>query len=152
VRNPGERLARAVWVVAALKLLAHLLTTGRFGYGYFVDELYFNACAKHLAWGYVDMPPFHPALTAAVKAVLGPSLFAIRVLPAVAGAALVVLTAILARDLGAGAFGQLLRRCGRPGLLRHAQLFLDERVGAAALDRLHDPARRQAHEHIQSAQ
>jgi hypothetical protein len=98
------------------------------------------------------MPPFHPALTAAVKAVLGPSLFAIRVLPAVAGAALVVLTAILARDLGAGAFGQLPRRCGRPGLLRHAQLFLDERGGAAALDRLHDPARRQAHEHIQSAQ
>jgi Dolichyl-phosphate-mannose-protein mannosyltransferase len=108
VRNPGERLAPAVWAVAALKLLAHLLTTGRFGYEYFVDELYFNACAKHLAWGYIDMPPFHAAVTAAVKAALGDSLLAIRLLPALAGAALVLLAGLLARDLGGGKWAQLL--------------------------------------------
>ena len=107
-----RRLAPAVWVLAGLKLLVHLVTTGRFGYEYFVDELYFNACAKHLAWGYIDMPPLHPALTAAVGAVLGHSLFAIRVLPALAGAALVVLTGVLARDLGAGRSGQLLAAVG----------------------------------------
>jgi hypothetical protein len=108
VRTAGERLAASVWIVAAAKLLAHLATTGRFGYEYFVDELYFEACAKHLAWGFIDMPPFHPALTAAVRAVLGGSLFAIRLLPAVAGAALVVLTGLLARELGGGRRAQLL--------------------------------------------
>ncbi len=108
MRAPAARLARVVWIVAAVKLLAHLVTTGRWGYEYFVDELYFEACGKHLAWGYIDMPPFHPAVTAAVRAVLGDSLFAIRVLPALAGAALVVLAGLLARDLGGGRGGQLL--------------------------------------------
>ncbi len=108
MRPAGERLALGVWLVAAAKLLAHLATTGRFGYEYFVDELYFESCAKHLAWGYIDMPPFHPALTAAVRALLGDSLFAIRVLPAIAGAALVVLTGLLARALGGGRRAQLL--------------------------------------------
>lgn len=105
----GKRpLARAVWIVAAAKLLLHLLLTGRFGYEYFIDELYFEACGRHLAWGYIDMPPFHPALTAAVRAVFGDSLFAIRVLPALAGAALVLLVGLLARDLGGGKSAQLL--------------------------------------------
>ena len=112
MRNPGERLAPAVWVLAAVKLLAHLLTTGRFGYEYFVDELYFNACAKHLAWGYVDMPPLHPAMTAVVTAIAPGSLFAIRLLPALAGAALVLLTGVLARDLGGGRSAQVLSAIG----------------------------------------
>jgi hypothetical protein len=108
VRRGGERLAPAVWALAAVTLAAHLLTTGRFGYEYFVDELYFNACADHLAWGYVDMPPLHAALTALVKATLGDSLLAIRLLPAVAGAALILLTGALARELGGGRFAQFL--------------------------------------------
>ncbi len=108
MRPEGSRLAPAVWIVAAVKLLAHLATTGRFGYEYFVDELYFDACGRHLAWGYIDMPPLHPALTAVVRATLGDSLFAIRLLPALAGAALVLLTGLLARDLGGGRGAQLL--------------------------------------------
>ncbi len=108
MRPKGDRLSAGVWIAAAVKLLAHLATTGRFGYEYFVDELYFNACAKHLAWGYIDMPPFHPAVTAAVTAVAPGSLFAIRLLPALAGAALILLTGLLARDLGGGKFAQVL--------------------------------------------
>jgi hypothetical protein len=111
VKPATERLAPAVWIVASTKLVVHLATqlfSGRWGYEYFVDELYFDACAKHLAWGYIDMPPFHPAVTAAVRATLGDSLFAIRLLPAIAGAALVLLTGLLARDLGGGRGAQLL--------------------------------------------
>ena len=37
-------------------VLIHLLCSS--GYGYFRDELYAIACSKHLAWGYVDQPPF----------------------------------------------------------------------------------------------
>ncbi len=54
------------------------------------------------------MPPFHPAVTAVVTAVAPGSLFAIRLLPAIAGAALVLLTGLLARDLGGGKFAQVL--------------------------------------------
>lgn len=67
-----------VFAVALVKLVLHLATTGLFGYGYFVDELYFLACAEHLAWGYVDMPPLFPALTALIRSVLGDSLLAVR--------------------------------------------------------------------------
>lgn len=90
--------------VAAVKLVAHLLTTGAFGYGFFVDELYFLACAEHLDWGYVDMPPLLPAVTAVVRATLGDSLAAVRLLPSLAGAALVLMTGLLARDLGGRRF------------------------------------------------
>lgn len=108
MKTAGEKLATGVWIIASVKLLAHLATTGRFGYEYFVDELYFNACAKHLAWGYIDMPPFHPAVTAVVTTLAPGSLFALRLLPAIAGAALVLLTGLLARDLGGGKFAQVL--------------------------------------------
>jgi len=95
-----------VVLVAAVKLLVHLVTTGRFGYSYFVDELYYLACARHLAWGFVDMPPLFPAIVAAIHATLGDSLLALRLLPALAGAALVLMTGLMARDLGGRRFAQ----------------------------------------------
>ena len=85
-----KTIARAgLGVVSALalaKLALHLLTSGAFGYSYFVDELYYLACSEHLAWGYVDMPPLWPAVTAAVRWLLGDSLLAIRLVPALCGA------------------------------------------------------------------
>jgi hypothetical protein len=95
-----------VGLAAGAKLLIHLATTGLFGYGYFVDELYFLACSRHLAWGFVDMPPLFPAIVALLRTVLGESLLAVRLLPAVAGAALVVATGLMARDLGGRRFAQ----------------------------------------------
>jgi hypothetical protein len=95
-----------VVLLAAAKLLVHLATTGRFGYSYFVDELYYLDCARHLAWGFVDMPPLFPAVVAALRGVLGDSLLAVRLLPALAGAALVLMTGLIARDLGGRRFAQ----------------------------------------------
>jgi 4-amino-4-deoxy-L-arabinose transferase-like glycosyltransferase len=85
---------------AALKLLLHALAVTN--YGYFRDELYYIACSKHLAWGYVDQPPFSIAVLAGVRAVLGDSLWALRLLPALSGAATVVLVGVIATDLGGG--------------------------------------------------
>jgi 4-amino-4-deoxy-L-arabinose transferase-like glycosyltransferase len=102
----------AVLVFAVLKLAAHILTTGSFGYGFFVDELYFLACAEHLDWGFVDMPPLLPAVTAAVRALLGDSLLAIRIVPALLGAGLVILTGVLAREMGGGRFAAGLASLG----------------------------------------
>src|SRR5213594_4942918 len=83
---------------SAIALLVHLLTNGR--YGYFRDELYYIACARHLDFGYVDQPPLSILLLRLSQALLGDSLFAIRLLPALAGAATVALTGAIARELG----------------------------------------------------
>src|SRR3954447_20709897 len=96
----------AVLFLAAVKLALHLASTGRFGYGFFVDELYFLACSEHLAWGFVDMPPLFPAVTALVRALFGDSLFVTRRAPALSGAALVLLPGLMPRDRGGRRFAQ----------------------------------------------
>jgi len=77
-------------------------------YGYFIDEFYYVACTRHLALGYVDHPPLSILLLRLVRAVMGDSLPALRVLPSLAGATTVLLTGLLARRLGANAFGQAM--------------------------------------------
>jgi 4-amino-4-deoxy-L-arabinose transferase-like glycosyltransferase len=95
------------WVVLlALTKIAMLLLATSKDYGYFRDELYFLDAAKHLALGYVDFPPLVALLGAAVRAVLGISPLGLRLLPAIAGALVIVLAGLMARELGAGAFGQ----------------------------------------------
>ena len=73
--------------IAGTKLLLHLLTANR--YGIFRDELYYLACAEHLDWGYVDQPPLIALIAWIVRHTLGTSLFAIRILPALAHVSLV---------------------------------------------------------------
>jgi Dolichyl-phosphate-mannose-protein mannosyltransferase len=87
-----------VVVFSTIALLVHLLTNGR--YGYFRDELYYIACGRHLAFGYVDQPPLSILLLRLSEVLLGNSLFAIRLLPALAGAATVAITGLIARELG----------------------------------------------------
>src|SRR6266850_3048710 len=87
---------------SAVALLIHLLTNAR--YGYFRDELYYIACSRHLAFGYVDQPPLSILLLRLSQVLLGDSLFAIRLLPALAGAAIVALTGIIAREIGGRAW------------------------------------------------
>jgi hypothetical protein len=69
-------------------------------YGLHRDELYFLACGRHLAWGYVDQPPFVPLVARVASALFGASAVSLRVLPALAGATTVVLAALIARELG----------------------------------------------------
>lgn len=99
--RPGEwaLLGGLSFVVFA----AHMLVGGR--YGYFVDELYYLACSHHLAWGYVDQPPLIAAITWLERVTLGDSLRALHFLPAVAAGVRVLLTGLIARELGARRFG-----------------------------------------------
>ncbi len=94
--------------LALVKLLVHLGTNLFGGYGIFRDEFYYIACSKHLAWGYVDQPPFSIALLWLNRQLFGDSLFALRLLPAVAGAFTVLLAGLIARKLGGGKFAQAL--------------------------------------------
>lgn len=90
--------------LALFKLLLHLLTAGN--YGYFKDELYYMAAGEHLDLGYVDFPPLVAVVAAVTRATLGDSLVALHLLPALAGAAVVVLAGLMARELGGGRFAQ----------------------------------------------
>ncbi|MEA5363441.1 glycosyltransferase family 39 protein [Amycolatopsis sp., V23-08] len=93
------RFARLpVALLAAGVAVALLLTAGR--YGYFGDELYFLAAGRHLAWGYADQPPLVPFLAWAMDRLAPGSLVVFR-LPAIAATAGgVVVTALIARELG----------------------------------------------------
>src|SRR5262245_15106278 len=96
----------AVAVIAAGKLVLHLYAGRR--YGYFVDELYYLVCARHLAWGYVDQPPLIAAIVRITQATLGDSLVALRFPAALAGAGTAVITGMIARELGGTRFAQCL--------------------------------------------
>jgi hypothetical protein len=93
-----------VLALAAVKLLAHMAFSSR--YGIFRDELYFLACAEHLDWGYVDQPPLIAAIAWVARHAFGESLLGLRFLPALAGAGKVVLAGLLARSFGGGRFAQ----------------------------------------------
>jgi hypothetical protein len=86
------------WGLASTGFLAQMLTNGR--YGYFRDELYFLAASDHLAAGYVDFAPLIAWLARGSRAILGESLHAIRLLPALAFAAEIALTGFLTLELG----------------------------------------------------
>ncbi|MBN1223509.1 MAG: glycosyltransferase family 39 protein [Candidatus Aminicenantes bacterium] len=96
-------------VISALsmvKLVLHFLLNG--GYGYFRDELYYIACGKHLAFGYVDHPPLVALIAKLSHALMGDSLFALRFFPALAGALVVFLTGLIVKQLGGKRFAQVL--------------------------------------------
>jgi hypothetical protein len=69
-------------------------------YGYFRDELYYLACGEHPAWGYVDQPPLIAWITWLLRHTIGTSLWALRLLPALACSAVIILAGLLARELG----------------------------------------------------
>ncbi len=95
-------------IAPALSLIAailHAATAWR--YGYFRDELYFIACSKHLAWGYVDQPPL-AAVAAWLATPASYQLVALRALPILAAAVTVYLAVRLTRELGGGTFAQTL--------------------------------------------
>jgi len=84
--------------------LLHLLTVAR--YGIFRDEMYYLACSRHMAWGYVDHPPLTVWIAWFSRVVLGSSPMGVRLLPILAGAAVVWLAGTLAREMGGGRFAQ----------------------------------------------
>jgi hypothetical protein len=111
-----KRFAAALGVLTAA---AHIAVSWR--YGYYRDELYFIACAKRLAWGYVDMPP----LTAFVSWLSAPAhyeLIALRFTVALAAGATAYLACAIAAELGGGSWSA--RLAGLTVALTPAYLFL----------------------------
>lgn len=114
ITGAGATLA----AIAAAGLLIHLYTAR--SYGYFVDELYYLACSRHLDWGYVDQPPLIALIAWMARHTLGESLAAIRFFPALAGACEVLLAGLIAREMGGGLYAcalASLATLAAPGIL-----------------------------------
>jgi 4-amino-4-deoxy-L-arabinose transferase-like glycosyltransferase len=91
---------------AALKLAIQIIgniLAQHAGYGIFRDELYYLFCGQHLAFGYVDQPPL-VALQARLTEILfgHNTMWTLRLISGLAGAAKVFLTGMLVWALGGG--------------------------------------------------
>src|SRR5262245_31734624 len=129
---PMTETPATLWLVGlgGVSFAAHMLVAGN--YGYFRDEPYYIADGHHLQAGYVDQPLLMGWLGALGRVTVGDGLVAIPVGPALAGAALVGVTGLMARGLGGGAPGGAARGGrGGPGLRRlhrHGRDLLDGRA------------------------
>jgi hypothetical protein len=95
-----------VVLISIANFLFHFYFNNR--YGYFRDEFDYIACGNHLAWGYVDHPPLIPLIARASQFLFGDSLRGLRLIPALGSSVLLILTAMIARELGGRSFAVIL--------------------------------------------
>ncbi|GAA4554136.1 glycosyltransferase family 39 protein [Amycolatopsis samaneae] len=105
---PAPGFARVpVLVIAVLTGGVLLATSARYARGF--DELYFLVAGRdHAAWGYFDQPPLIPLLAGGMDTLFPGSLIALRLPVTLAAAAGVVVTALVARELGGGRAAQAM--------------------------------------------
>jgi hypothetical protein len=92
-------------VIAGLFGIAHMLTNGQ--YGFHRDELQFLNDAQHLDWGFVPYPPLTSALEFLGFKMFGLSPVGLRLFSVVAQAAVILVSGLMARDLGGGRLAQI---------------------------------------------
>lgn len=115
-----------VIVFAGLQLVLHLVTIFVTPYEVHRDEFLYLAMGEHLHLWNMDFPPAIAILAKLARLLFGDTLFAIRFLPALAGAAIVALTAMLVREFGGGRGAQALAMLAivcNPLFMRAAVLF-----------------------------
>jgi 4-amino-4-deoxy-L-arabinose transferase-like glycosyltransferase len=90
--------------IAAAAVLVHVLTNSR--YGFHRDELQFLSDALHLDWGFVAYPPVTPFLERIGLEIFGVSLVGLRTFSVLAQGLAILLTGIMAWELGGGRLAQ----------------------------------------------
>jgi len=89
-----------------IKLLIHSI--GNQNYGYHRDELLHLACGEHLAWGYVEFPPFIAWLASLSHVLFDASLGGTRLFATLAGLGILWVVLSIAEELGAEWRGMLI--------------------------------------------
>ena len=97
---------RLVLGLAAGFLLLHVVTNLVSPYGIHRDEFLYFAMGDHLRLWHMDFPPAIAILSVISRYLLGDSLAGLRAVPALAASGIVVLAALLARELGGRRFAQ----------------------------------------------
>lgn len=93
-------------LIAAARFIFHLATNGQ--YGFHRDELQTLDDARHLDWGFVVYPPVTPLIGRLELILFGTSLIGFRVFSAIAVSAIMVITGLIAKELGGNRHIQLL--------------------------------------------
>ena len=91
-------------VLPPVVVVVVVLTAFSNGYGFDRDELYFAMLRP--AWGYVDQPPLTPLIAHALASAYDGGPWLLRVPATLCGAGCVLITALIARELGGGAKAQ----------------------------------------------
>ncbi len=111
---PSEMRRQSPWTsdiallsyFAMATVIVHVLAGGR--YGFHRDELASLEDARHLAWGYVWQPPVTPLFARLSLQLFGASLRGFRLFAALPVAMALMLTGLMARELGGGRGAQLI--------------------------------------------
>jgi len=93
-------------LVAVVFIILHVATSGP--YGFHRDELATLDDARHLEWGFVAYPPLTPAVGRLGLLFFGVSTLGVRLLPIIALAIVLVLSGLMARELGGFRRSQIL--------------------------------------------
>ncbi|MEO6805251.1 MAG: glycosyltransferase family 39 protein [Edaphobacter sp.] len=105
-REGGSRASTVALVgIALVAALIHVLTNGR--YGFHRDELQFLSDARHLDWGFIAYPPFTPVVERIGLDIFGVSLVGLRLLSVMVQAVAIVVTGLMAWELGGGRLAQV---------------------------------------------
>jgi 4-amino-4-deoxy-L-arabinose transferase-like glycosyltransferase len=111
-------------LLALAWLLFFTLVNGQ--YGFHRDELAFLDNGRHLAWGFVEYPPLTPFIAHIALNLFGPSLVGLRFFAALAVGMVIVMTGLMARELGGARWAQILSALAvaiAPIVLSHASFF-----------------------------
>jgi 4-amino-4-deoxy-L-arabinose transferase-like glycosyltransferase len=124
--TPARPARVAIGTVTAAVVALHVLVALISPYEFHRDEFLYMAMGRNLSLFAMDFPPMIALLAEAQRGLLGDALWALRLAPALAHGALVLLTALLAWRLGGGWFAQALAMTAvatGPLFLRAGSLF-----------------------------
>ena len=89
---------RVLWLLGLALFLLHMFTNHQ--YGFHQDELVVLDNANNLDWGFVEYPPLTPFLARIELTLFGLSLVGARMFAALAHSIVLIITGLMARELG----------------------------------------------------
>jgi hypothetical protein len=108
MKTSTYKLPDVFWtgLIAAFTLMVHMAAYNTLGFHR--DELLYLALGKHLAAGYWSNPPLIGFISYVTQLLPGSTLFTLRLIPALAGALLIIITGLMTRELGGKTYAQVL--------------------------------------------
>jgi len=95
-----------LWLLGLALFLLHMFTNHQ--YGFHQDELVVLDNANNLDWGFIEYPPLTPFLARIELTLFGLSLVSARTFSALAQSVVMVLTGLMARELGGRRLAQVV--------------------------------------------
>ena len=108
--NKVHRNQLLILVLSLLGVLIHLFFYNNLGFHR--DELLYFSLGEHPDFGYFSVPPLIGILSFVLTKIFGYSLFAAKILPAIAGGGMVYLVALIVSEMNGSLFAQILAGIG----------------------------------------